>query len=272
MVGIFSLLVSILLSLALHSGNAKQPVVVAIIDSVINETLPMYQDGIDEGCNFLSRSGLLPDKDDHGTAVMGIVKTIAPKARIMPLGITHNGSAPPERFVEALSYALDHGAHIINISMNVSEEQLEKVRLRVGAQRFDEALLVISAGNFREEYKISYEWENIIVVGALALHKPCRLTSYSAYGPGVDIAAPAGDVGEGLWTIAFDGSPRRFNGTSAATPVISARAALIKEQRPLLAGRGLKRAILLETASCNGLAVSGGRFISEEQLPAFLTQ
>ncbi|MNT28349.1 Subtilisin DY [compost metagenome] len=74
---------------------------------------------------------------------------------------------------------------------------------------------------------------------------------YSEWGPGVEIAAPAGGINDGIWTYrAYPENQRRtFNGTSAAAPVVAGAAALLKSQYPELTATEIKQA-LLET-SCS---------------------
>jgi subtilisin family serine protease len=250
-----------------HAGD----VLVAVVDSAINESLPRLKPRLTLGKNFLGARNEKPDFDDHATAVTSILLEMAPRISVMPIAVTHKGVASSLDVIDALVYAIDGGAHIINLSISMYDEALMRVRDRVGEARFLRVVLVIAAGNFREHYERSAEaWPNVIVVAALSRKNPCALASYSAYGPGIDIAAPAGDSNDGLRAINYFGVERQFNGSSAAVPVVAGLIAELKEKNPSFDGAMLKQLLLSQSGTCDGLMVADGKFISSDMLKATL--
>lgn len=108
------------------------------------------------------------------------------------------------------------------------------------------------------------------VIAVAAIGNTGRFASYSEYGSNIWLAAPSmGDNGEGIVTTDLRGNSKgyntssdgsgdfsnrnytnSFNGTSAATPMVSGVAALMLEANPLLSYRDVK-AILAKTARKN---------------------
>lgn len=246
-------------------------VTVAIVDTGVNPLQMKPGVKILSGRNFHTHTLDANDSVNHGTPVAGIVTSIAPKVSVLPLAVTDkDGFAFDEDMVQAMSFAIEQGASIINLSMDVSEKALEETLVRVGIKKFKEPLFVIAAGNSYEPYtSLTKPWDNVIVVAATTLSYPVSLASYSNYGEGVDIAAPAGDVFDGVSTVdAFSKEMRSFNGTSGSTPVVSAAAALLKERYPLMHGAELKSLLLKQSCKLKDLRIASGRMLNIGSLMA----
>jgi subtilisin family serine protease len=134
----------------------------------------------------------------------------------------------------------------------------------VGELKFYQTFIVIAAGNFNERREaLLSAWPNILVVGATGLNAATSLCSYSGYGSGVDIAVPAGEIDDGLATVdSLSDAHRLFNGTSAAVPVVSAQAALLKEKYRGASANFIKEKILNNSQKIDTLNVAGGRLLS----------
>ena len=240
--------------------EATNPVTVAIIDTGIQADASFFAGKLLPGMNFLEPGMPVVDDEGHGTACAGIILELSSKKTlILPLRVAgRSGISTNEIFEEALVYAINEGAEIINISMSLSEEVLNRILKRVGLIRFNQTLIVAAAGNTGEKfYDILQDWDNVIVVGALNLTLPIEKTKYSNFGERVDLMAPAGNSHDGITTVAIGGSDRLrlFNGTSAAAPVVAGVAALVKETWPLLTAVELKK--LLLDRSCSSPALAG---------------
>jgi len=240
------------------------PVTVAIIDSGVAPHARIFQGKLLPGKNFVKPGAAMSDEDGHGTACAGIILELAPQSGILPLKVTEkNGSATPQNFEDAIVFAINQGAKIINISMSLDDGTLGRVIELVGHERFYQVLIVSAAGNYGQLFNdLSKRLENVLITGATNLDLPVTKADYSNYGPGVDLFAPAGNGYDGITTIGM-GAPdakRLFNGTSAATPVVSAIAALAKEAWPDLSGPQLKQ-LLLDRAcpysSLLGMSIQG---------------
>ena len=203
----------------------------------------------------------------HGTHVAGLVATVAPEARIMPLRVLDtNGVGNAWVLAEAILYAVDpdgdpatdDGAHVINLSLG----SLGRTRLMdsiaqiagclppvpddpVGDRsdpgyRDDEircssgrgALVVAAAGNDAsaavKEYPAAESAYGLLSVAASSASG--RLAAFSNVGPWIDLAAP----GEGVTSSMPGGWWATWSGTSMAAPLVAGTAALVRSANPAL--------------------------------------
>jgi subtilisin family serine protease len=174
----------------------------------------------------------------HGTHVAGIIGAegnnnvgitgVCWYASIMPLRILNaNGTGNVADEIEAIDYAIDKGARIINVSLGgsfYSQSEYESIESAKDAG----LLLVAAAGNDGTDndstpgYPASYELDNIISVAASDYNDD--LASWSNYGSlSVDVAAP----GVAIYSTKAGDTYQYLSGTSMAAPHVSGLAALI---------------------------------------------
>ncbi len=200
----------------------------------------------------------------HGTHVAGIIGAvrgnglgvdgIAPAVRLMMVRATSNGDERDKDVANAIRYAVDHGANIINMSFGKPYSP-EKAAVD-DAVRYADArgvLLVHSAGNDGTDVDRSANYPTRtyieggsatawIEVGASSWrHGDAFVPSFTNYGhEQVDLFAPGVDI---LSTAAGGGVERR-SGTSQATPVVTGVAALIMAYFPRLTAADVKRLLV----------------------------
>jgi hypothetical protein len=248
--------------------NGAEGILVAVVDTGLSVGVAKMLGNVTSGYNSVLRNADTDDHDGHGTGVAGIVAQVAPRVSLIPVKVfLDDGMTGSQAFVEGVIFALQRNAKIINISASFQEANLIEIQRAVGVKRFQNAVFIIAAGNDRH-YVNSFtkKWDNVLVVGATTLDSVPQSTNYSAYGPGVDIAAPAGAIDDGITTanISPPGGLRLFNGTSGATPVVSAVAALVARIRPGATGADIKTQLLHGACSLSQLQsyVNGGRFLN----------
>jgi len=205
---------------------------------------------------------------DHGTHVSGIVGAvrgnslgmdgIAPNVELMVLRAVPNGDEFDKDIANAIRYAADNGAQIINMSFGKGySPQLEAVHQAIRYAEEKGVLMIHAAGNDSENIDKganfphpNYSFQKTpcstwITVGASAHTGDENLVGvFSNYGKKkVDVFAP----GVRIWSTK-PGSIYEFeDGTSMAAPVVTGVAALLKSYFPELTGVQLK-ALLLSTA------------------------
>lgn len=200
-----------------------------------------------------------PDAD-HGTHVAGIVGAmrnndkgmngVAINARIMVLRAVPSGDERDKDVANAIRYAVDNGAKVINMSFGKSfSPQPELVREAVEYARIKDVLLVHAAGNdaanidknnnFPQPFDAQgNRYEHWIEVGASSFQEGKNITAeFSNYGPkSVDVFAPGNYI-----YATMPGSKYDFNsGTSMAAPVVAGMAAMIRGMYPELTARQVR--------------------------------
>ncbi len=202
----------------------------------------------------------------HGTHVSGIIGAvrgnglgidgIATNVQIMALRAVPDGDERDKDVANAIRYAVDNGAHIINMSFGKGFSP-RKV-LVDDAVRYADAhgvLMVHAAGNDGEDIDAGDNFptpffndgsraRNWIEVGAANWQVDSLAATFSNYGQNtVDLFSPGVDI---LSTV--PGSEyEREDGTSMASPVVSGVAALLMAYFPDLDASEVRR-ILLESS------------------------
>jgi subtilisin family serine protease len=170
----------------------------------------------------------LPPAFGHGTMVAGLVRLVAPTARIMPLtAFGPDGSGDVFNIERAIYYAVDHGANVINMSFTLENWSAELVRAINYANEHD-VVCVAAAGNSGEETLVfPSAFRHVIGVGSTT--NLDRRSAFSNYGNGlVHVAAP----GEALITPFPGGRYAAAWGTSFSAALVSGAAALIEQLVP----------------------------------------
>jgi subtilisin family serine protease len=214
--------------------TGKQEVIIAVIDTGVDYRHPDLRDniwtnaaelngvpGVDDdgngyvddirGYDFADGDNDPMDTDGHGTHVSGIIAAMGNnglgiaginwKTRIMPLKIqSDDGEMTPDSEVDAIQYAIDQGARIINCSFGgPDKEDNEEDAFR--ALKVKDILAACAAGNNTEDYPnpstpiypASYNLDNIISVAAS--DPSDLLVSSSKHGkPHVDLMAPGKEI------------------------------------------------------------------------------
>ena len=232
-----------------------------------------------------------PDAE-HGTHVAGImaavrdngigIEGIAPAVRIMSVRTVPDGDERDKDVANAIRYAVDNGAHIINMSFGKAYSPQKSVvdeAVRYAASKG--VLIVHAAGNDAEDvgqtpsyptpfYTGGGRAANWIEVGASSWKGLDSLAApFSNYGRAhVDVFAPGVDI---LSTVPGNAYERN-SGTSMAAPVVTGVAAMLMAYYPELTAEQVRR-IILESATAKGTAMvvrpgEGGDRIAFSELSA----
>ena len=201
---------------------------------------------------------------DHGTHVAGIVGAIrnndigmngiADNIEIMILRTVPNGDERDKDVANAIRYAVQNGANVINMSFGKSfSPQKEYVDDAVRYADSSGVLMIHGAGNdgydvdVKKNYPNKYYADstgyamNWITVGASTPAKELNIAAdFSNYGKNnVDVFAP----GVSIYSTVPNNEYEFLNGTSMAAPVVTGLAALIMSYYPELTSEQVKRII-----------------------------
>jgi subtilisin family serine protease len=204
----------------------------------------------------------------HGTHVSGIIAGmrgngigidgVANNARIMVLRAVPNGDERDKDVANAIRYAVDNGAKVINMSFGkyyvLHKEYVDEA---VKYAMDHDVLLIHAAGNdaknkdVEDSYptriaKSGTTFPNWIDVGASgASRKPKKiLADFSNYGATtVDFFAPGVDI----YSTVPDGKYEDASGTSMACPATAGVAALIRSYFPTLTAIQVKEVLMSTT-------------------------
>ena len=123
-------------------------IVIAILDTGIERSHGDLKNiDILEGYDAtLGKNGVYADSEGHGTAVAGIISSVAKGAKIYPVKVSSGGMVYSSALVEGIYNAVDNGADIINVSLggysySVSEQNAINYALSNGC------IVVAAAGN-----------------------------------------------------------------------------------------------------------------------------
>lgn len=214
-------------------------IVIAVIDSGVDPTHPDLANKLVPGWNFLSNNSDTHDVLGHGTAVAGTVAAqgndgfgvagVAWKNRIMPLVVLNSSNAATYADIaDAIIYAADHGAKVINISIGGSTSS---ATLQNAINYAWNKGLVIAASAMNYSSSAPYypaAADNVLAVGATDQYD--KLASFSDYGSWIDVVAP----GVSIYTTQNGGGYWWVQGTSFASPQVVGLAALLFSRNPNL--------------------------------------
>lgn len=221
-------------------------VTVAVIDTGVSRVPDLKETAFTDGYNFVDDRADASDDNGHGTHVAGTIAQstnnnygvagIAYKAMIMPLKVLgKGGGGTTADIAEAIRFAADNGADVINLSLGGSGES-QLLQEAIDYAHENSVVVIAAAGNANQN-SAGYPARYPRAIGVAAIDALGEKAPYSNYGAGVDIAAPGGNTKEspvgGILQNTIDARSgdslfAAFQGTSMAAPHVAGVAALIK--------------------------------------------
>jgi len=214
----------------------------------------------------------------HGTHVAGIIGAkrnnglgmdgVATNARIMTLRVVPNGDERDKDVANAIRYAVDNGAKVINMSFGKDVGHMDEyVESAIQYAAEHDVLLVHAAGNDGhsvDKYKnypngwneiIDARYDHWIEVGASRYGDYEDLAApFSNYGVQVDVFAP----GYEIYSTVPQSRYQSNSGTSMAAPVVSGIATLIRGMYPELSAAQVKQVILMSSVKYDEKVIMPG--------------
>ena len=215
----------------LHEMSKGRGVMVAVVDSQVETTHPDLLGQVAIARSFVAGSPSLGE--DHGTGVAGIIAAregnglgiagIAPEARLMALRACWQVVTNPSATVcdslslaEALHFAIDHQAQVINLSLSGPSDLLLGKLIDVATARGTTVVGAWDASRRDGGFPASHK--GVVAVSDEPVDDGARAGLYTA--PGRDV--PTTQTG-GRWSL--------VNGSSFAAAHVSGLAALADQRR-----------------------------------------
>jgi len=236
---------------AWDKGATGQGITIAIVDTGVALEHPDLKGNLVSGYNSITGSeaeGATQDNNGHGTQVAGIAAAerndvgivgVAYQAKIMPIkAMGSKGVGYDDAIADGIIWAADHGAQIINLSLGSENGSVVSDILRQAVTYAHDkgCLLIAASGNYDSESQanpgVSYPASDPRVLAITATDKAGKVTSYSATGSEVDLAAPGDSIPTAGWSRVEGSGYTYASGTSLAVPFVSGEAALIWGQHP----------------------------------------
>jgi subtilisin family serine protease len=231
---------------------------VALIDTGVDSSHPAIKDNVvDFGWDFIldarggadlsngiddDKDGYIDEAHGHGTHLASIIALMNPDVRILPLRVLDaDGNGDSFDVADAITYAVDHGAQVINLSLSMKQPSTA-VATAMEYAAFAGVSIFASAGNSGKEKiyfpgnydprTMSFDWplappgwnassETVTTIAAMGT---CEIkASFSGYGKPVDLVAP----GENIYGAMPGGGYAWWSGTSMSTAVASGVASLL---------------------------------------------
>jgi len=219
----------------------------------------------------------------HGTHVAGIIGAVrnndigmngvANNVRIMSIRAVPDGDERDKDVANAIRYAVDNGATVVNMSFGKGFSWNKKVvddAVRYAAKK--DVLLVHAAGNSNMEVEPNNNFpndkyekkkffgkkkaQNWIEVGALSWKGgEDAVATFSNYDQeNVDLFAP----GVAIYSTIPDNKYENLQGTSMASPVVAGVAALLRSQFPKLTAKQVKSILMDSVTPLNTQVIKPG--------------
>ena len=224
------------------TGTATVPI--AVLDTGVESTHPDLASKIIAGWNFLTGTSNTSPTMDHGTAVAGTAAAATDNATgvagvawgntIMPVVVADStGYASYSNIASGITWAADHGARIVNIS--ISGSSASSTLQSAVNYAWNKGLVIVAAAGNASTSSPYYPaaCDNVLAISATTGSD--TLSSYSNYGTWVDLSAP----GDSILTTTTGGSYTSASGTSFASPIVAGVAGLVWAERPGLSNSAL---------------------------------
>lgn len=277
-------------------AKGGKPVVVAVIDTGLDYFHPDFNrdnlwrnpkeksNGIDDdnngfvddliGWNFIDLNNNPWDKTGHGTHTAGVIAAsisngegiagMNSAVKIMPLKVLNFlGRGNSSGIAEAIFYAVDNGAQIINLSLG-GEYVTRLEQLAVGYAVEHGVLVVVASGNTASDTS-NYGFAKLdSVITVAASDQNDKRATFSNWGQDVNLTAPGMDIlslrarrtdfveisgaknhEAGVDFVGPKNKYYRASGTSFAAPLVSGVASLLLAHNPELTAKQVTRMLLM---------------------------
>lgn len=242
--------------------NAGKSQVIAVIDTGVDLEHPALKGALTPASTWLDLvdGDTLPQDDGelgtggvgHGTAVAGIATQVAPMVQIMPVrALGTDGSGDISAVVQAIVWAVDHGANIINLSLgsNEASEALQSAVRYADEKGVAVVAAAGNAGNNELTYPAAYARTSAGLLSVGSVSDSDVKSGFSNYAASLEVLAP----GERIATYAPNNKLALWTGTSMSAPVVAGLLALMQGERQAAGG---ENAVTAHAHDISGIALN----------------
>ncbi|MBD2189354.1 S8 family peptidase [Pseudanabaena mucicola] len=223
-------------------------ITIAVIDTGVSRVEDLKNTNFVKGYDFVNDREDASDDNGHGTHVAGTIAQstnnnfgvagIAYEASIMPLKVLGaSGGGTISDIAEAIIFAADNGANVINMSLGGGGES--KLMQEAIDYAYKKGVVIVAAAGNSNRNAAFYPARYPKVIAVSATGSTGDKAPYSNYGAGIDVSAPGGAIAKGGDTTGGilqntidpktkESVFRAFQGTSMAAPHVSGVVALIE--------------------------------------------
>lgn len=217
-------------------------ITIAIADTGVRSVHPDLSANLVTGFNVLDDTTNVEDEEGHGTPVSGVaaavgnnasgIAGVAFSARILPINISDDGSAFDSDIADAIVYAANRGARVVNISFSADSPGNcwgSTILNAASYMRSRGGLVTIAAGNGNFDSTCP---NNPEIINVAATTDGDAKAPFSNFGADIDVSAPgvlllSTNCDDGQCASQADGDYDDFSGTSFSAPLTAGVLALI---------------------------------------------
>ncbi len=246
----------------LNTGSSS--IVIAIIDTGIDLDHIDLAAKIVAGYDFVNNDSNADDDNGHGTHCAGIASALTNNGvgiagvgygcALMPVKVLNSGgSGSYTAIANGISWATDHGAKVISMSLGGSSNS-STLETAVNYAWTNGVVVVAAAGNSNTTSPLypAY-YANCIAVASTDQND--QKSSFSSYGSWVEVAAP----GSSIYSTYPGNTYATLSGTSMATPHVAGEAGLLWSHLGTAAGNATVRQRIEQNTDFVGTFITFGR-------------
>jgi subtilisin family serine protease/flagellar hook assembly protein FlgD len=260
---------------AWETAKGSAAVKIAVIDSGVDKTHPDLAGKLGPGStwNVVTHAFGVRDLVGHGTFVAGVAAAATDNGvgiagagfdtSLMAVKVADaEGGVQSDSVAAAITWAADHGADVINISLGFGLPDPAEAAA-VDYARSLGVVIVASAGNAgTEEKHFPAGYEGVISVGATTGQSdiPIR-TPWSTHGSWVTVGAPGDNIFSTAPLERSDFFREEYDtaaGTSFSSPMVAGLVALLKAANPSATAAQLRHAVVAGAQQAPGLDLGAG--------------
>jgi subtilisin family serine protease len=225
-------------------STGKTNPIIAVVDTGVYAAHPDLAGKILNGYNYVNNTANTADDYGHGTEVSGTAAAYGNNSvgvagvtfanYILPVKVLDStGSGTYSAIANGITYAADHGARVINMSLGGTSSS-STLQSAINYAWNKNCVLIAAAGNGGNNV-LNYPAACQNVVAVSATDQNDALAYFSSYGSDVALAAP----GVSIATTTMDGGYGSVSGTSFSSPIVSGVVALMASVNPQLSNTQL---------------------------------